>query len=189
MAPLRHRIEAGLALTALLLAVFPAGAETDRSAAIRQVAAGETLAERSSASFDQIKPVAREARGRVDQIDPSLATERDDDLDIEMAAARPSGCVLTPEQQAIVTSLQSQGRLPAGECEMLAFFADPDDKSDDRRGLAEAIMAGAPELAGHESEAARQARLEEEARREAEAGMKATVSTFLLPAVPVNPGQ
>lgn len=189
MAPLRHRIQAGFALTALLSAALPALAGTDRSAAIPQVAAGETMAERSSAAFDQITPVAPESRGRVDQIDPSLASEADDALDIDGAAAPASGCVLTPEQQAIVTSLQAQGRLPAGECEMLAWLTDPDDKSDDRRGLAEAIMAGAPELAGQESEAARQARLEEEARKEAEAATKATVSTFLLPSVPANPGQ
>ena len=95
--------------------------------------------------------------------------------------------MLSPEQQAIVTSLQSQGRLPAGECEMLAWFAQPGDpvEGDERRSLAEAVIVTSPELLGQESEADRQARLEAD-RAAAEAVAAGEIATTLF--MPVPPG-
>ena len=172
---------ASLALAAML-AGLSAGAEPDRSASIKQLAPGSTPAERSSAAFDQITPVTGETRGRVDQIDPSLTPGADDtDLTATAISGSRTGCTLTAEQRAIVTSLEAQGRLPAGDCEMAAFFAQPGDKSDeDRRALSAAVLAAAPELAGRESEA----RAEAESRKAAAEQAAATVSTYLLPPVP-----
>lgn len=183
MAPLRLHRSAGLLLAAAL-AVASAGAEPERSATIKQLAPGATLAERSNAAFEQITPATIDARGRVDQIDPTLAAATDDtDLAATGASSMRRACVLTPDQLAIVTSLEAQGRLPAGDCEMAAFLAHPSDKSDeDRRAAAAAVLAAAPELVGRESEAAVQAREAEERRQSAAAAeTAAAVSTFLLP--------
>lgn len=171
-------------------------AEADRSAAIKQVTRGATLAERSSAGFDQISTVAAGRTSAVDQIDPSLEAKSvpeasGDKLTDGQAAASAGPCVLTPEQQAIVTSLQSQGRLPAGDCEMVAWFGRPGDEPDaeDRRSLAEAVVTTSPELLGQESEAARIARLEAE-RQQAEAAASAAIAaTILTPTLPGPPGK
>ena len=170
-----------------------AHAEADRSAAINQVAKTRTLAERSSAAFDQLSTVET-GRSRVDQIDPALAREDapgNDQLAAAETAAPGSACILSPEQQSIVTSLEAQGKLPAGDCEMVAWFAQPGDKAEgeDRQSLAEAVIAGAPEMLGRESEADRLAQLELETR-EAEAAASAAIAlTILTPAVPVPPGK
>ncbi|MFN7163982.1 MAG: hypothetical protein ACK4P2_04115 [Hyphomonas sp.] len=164
-------------------------AETDRSAAIRQVTGERPMAERSSAAFDQISTVAA-GRGRVDQIDPALAPADlpdGDELTARDPALRASGCTLTPDQQSIVTSLAAQGRLPAGDCEMIAWLARPGDKSDseDRRSVAEAVITAAPELLGRDADADRRAQLEIE-QRQAEA---AAVIFSVLPPLPVSPGK
>ena len=170
-----------------------AHAEADRSAAINQVAKTRTLAERSSAAFDQLSTVET-GRSRVDQIDPALAREDapgNDQLAAAETAAPGSACILSPEQQSIVTSLEAQGKLPAGDCEMVAWFAQPGDKAEgeDRQSLAEAVIAGAPEMLGRESEADRLAQLELE-KRQAEAAASAAIAlTILTPAVPVPPGK
>jgi hypothetical protein len=170
-----------------------AHAEADRSAAINQVTKTRTLAERSSAAFDQLSTVET-GRSRVDQIDPALAREDapgNDQLAAAETAAPGSACTLSPEQQSIVTSLEAQGKLPAGDCEMVAWFAQPGDKAEgeDRQSLAEAVIAGAPEMLGRESEADRLAQLELE-KRQAEAAASAAIAlTILTPAVPVPPGK
>lgn len=185
MAPIRLHRSAGLALAAMLTGLA-AGAEPDRSAAIKQLAPGSTPAERSNAAFEQITPVAWETRGRVDQIDPSLTSgSGESGLTADAPSGGRTGCVLTAEQRAIVTSLEAQGRLPAGDCEMAAFFAQPGDKSDeDRRALSAAVLAAAPELAGRESDSERQARAEAESRQAAAEQAAATVTTYLLPPIP-----
>jgi hypothetical protein len=182
MLPFRLRHSAGAALAALL-ACLPSGAEPDRSAAIRQLSSGATMAERSSAAFDQITSVMPQARGRVDQIDPSLRPASEDTgLSAMASSAGRAPCVLTAEQRAIVTSLEAQGRLPAGDCEMAAFLTQPGDKSEeDRRVTVAAVLSTAPELAGQESEAGRKARIAEESRA---AAAEAAVSTYLVPPVP-----
>ena len=180
------------ALIASVCLVPAAAAEADRSAAIKQVTRGETLAERSSASFNQITPVTGN-RSAVEQLDPNLQ----DDSYPENGAANLTGtqgtvvapvCVLSPEQQAIVTSLQSQGRLPAGECEMLAWFAQPGDPvdGDERRSLAEAVIATSPELLGQESEADRQARLQADREAAEAAAAREIAATILMPVPPGN---
>ena len=183
---------AAILLTLAALASM-AHAEADRSAAINQVAKTRTLAERSSAAFDQLSTVET-GRSRVDQIDPALAREDapgNDQLAAAETAAPGSACILSPEQQSIVTSLEAQGKLPAGDCEMVAWFAQPGDKAEgeDRQSLAEAVIAGAPEMLGRESEADRLAQLELE-KRQAEAAASAAIAlTILTPAVPVPPGK
>ena len=183
---------AAILLTLAVLASM-AHAEADRSAAINQVTKTRTLAERSSAAFDQLSTVET-GRSRVDQIDPALAREDapgNDQLAAAETAAPGSACILSPEQQSIVTSLEAQGRLPAGDCEMVAWFAQPGDKAEgeDRQSLAEAVNAGAPEMLGRESEADRLAQLELE-KRQAEAAASAAIAlTILTPAVPVPPGK
>ncbi len=170
-----------------------AHAEADRSAAINQVTKSRTLAERSSAAFDQLSTVET-GRSRVDQIDPALAAAGapgSDQLSAGEPAAPGAACTLSPEQQSIVTSLEAQGRLPAGDCEMLAWFAQPGDKAEgeDRNSLAEAVISGAPEMLGRESEAHSLAQLELE-KRQAEAAASAAIAlTILTPAVPVSPGK
>jgi len=170
-----------------------AHAEADRSAAINQVTKLRTMAERSSAAFEQLSAVET-GRSRVDQIDPALALSNAPDIDRLTApepAAPVSACTLSPEQQSIVTSLEAQGKLPAGDCEMVAWFAQPGDKveGEDRQSLAEAVIAGSPEMLGRESEADRLAQQELE-RRQAEAAASAAIAlTILTPAVPVPPGK
>ena len=182
MLPFRLRLSAGAALAALII-YLPSGAEPDRSAAIKQLSSGATMAERSSAAFDQITPAAQQARGHVDQIDPSLKPASDE---TGLSASGPSAgrgpCILTAQQRAIVTSLEAQGRLPAGDCEMAAFLTQPGDKSEeDRRATAAAVLTAAPELVGQESEASLQARLaEERAAAAAAEAAAATVSTYLV---------
>jgi hypothetical protein len=184
---------AAAALAVLVLSPL-SHADPDRSAAIKQVTRGETLAERSSASFDQIATAATARRGAVEQLDPSLpdGSYLEDDA-ANLTGAQGAGiapaCVLSPEQQAIVTSLQSQGRLAAGECEMLAWFAQPGDpvEGDERRSLAEAVIVTSPELLGQESEADRQARLEaDRAAAEAAAAAREIAATILMPVPPGN---
>lgn len=181
-----------LALLALAAPALMANAEADRSAAITQVTKSRTMAERSSAAFDQISTV-ESGRSRVDQIDPSLAmldAPGIDRLSDAEPAASPAPCVLTPEQQSIVTSLESQGKLPAGDCEMVAWFAQPGDKNEgeDRQSLAENVVAGAPELLGRDAEADRLAQLELE-QRQAEAAAAAIALSILAPPPPVPPGK
>jgi|APLow6443716910_1056828.scaffolds.fasta_scaffold204372_2 hypothetical protein len=179
----------------LTLAALPgmAHADADRSAAINQVTKFRTMAERSSAAFEQLSTVET-GRSRVDQIDPALALSDAPDSDRLTApepAAPVSACTLSPEQQSIVTSLEAQGKLPAGDCEMVAWFAQPGDKveGEDRQSLAEAVIAGSPEMLGRESEADRLAQQELETR-EAEAAASAAIAlTILTPAVPVPPGK
>ncbi|MFN7178806.1 hypothetical protein [Hyphomonas sp.] len=186
MLPFRLPLSAGAALAALIVCL-PSGAEPDRSAAIKQLSSGATLAERSSAAFDQITPAKPDTRGRVDQIDPSLTPASDETgLSAMASSASRTPCILSAEQRAIVTSLEAQGRLPAGDCEMAAFLTQPGDKSEeDRRATAAAVLTAAPELVGQESEAARQARLAEESRAAAAAeAVGATVSTYLVSPVP-----
>jgi hypothetical protein len=170
-----------------------AHAEADRSAAINQVTKSRTLAERSSAAFDQLSTVET-GRSRVDQIDPALAAADapgSDQLAAPDPAAPGSACTLSPEQQSIVTSLEAQGRLPAGDCEMVAWFAQPGDKGEgeDRQSLAEAVIAGAPEMLGRESEADRLAKAELEERQAEAAASAAIALTIFTPAVPVLPGK
>lgn len=179
-------------LTAVAASSSMSHAETGRSAAIRQVTEAGTIAERSSAAFDQISTVET-GRSRLDQIDPSLARANAEGGE-RLAAGAPdelaAGCSLTPEQQAIVTSLEAQGRLPAGVCEMAAWFAQPGDKveGEDRRALAEAVLAGAPGMLGRDAEADRLAALELEQRQAEAAAAEAIALTILTPAVPVAPG-
>lgn len=178
----------GLAATAQV-----SDAEAGRSAAISQVTEARTTAERSSAAFDQISTVET-GRSRLDQIDPSLALADPGDSERLAAGApeeRGSGCTLSPEQQSIVTSLEAQGRLPAGDCEMVAWFAQPGDKveSEDRQSLAEAVVAGAPGMLGRDAEAGRLGALELEQRRAQAAAAAAIALTILTPVVPVPPGK
>ncbi|MBI1254588.1 MAG: hypothetical protein GC196_09635 [Hyphomonas sp.] len=183
---------AAIVLSLAALAAI-AQAEPDRSAAINQVTKLRTMAERSSAAFDQLSTV-ESGRSRVDQIDPALALAGSPDSDRLTApepAAPASACTLSPEQQSIVTSLEAQGKLPAGDCEMVAWFAQPGDKgeAEDLQSLAEAVIAGAPEMLGREPEADRLARLELE-KRQAEAAASAAIAlTILTPVVPVPPGK
>ena len=189
---LRHASHAIAGAFAAVLLAPIATAEADRSAAIKQVTRGATIAERSSAGFDQISTVAAGRTSAVDQIDPSLEAksvpEASGDKLSDVQAAGP--CVLTPEQQAIVTSLESQGRLPAGDCEMVAWFGRPGDEpdGDDRRSLAEAVVTTSPELLGQESEAARLARIEAERRQAEAAASEAIAATILMPTLPGAPG-
>jgi len=183
---------AAAALAVLVLSPV-SHADPDRSAAIKQVTRGETLAERSSASFDQIATAATARRGAVEQLDPSLPVGsylEDDAANLTGAqgAGNSPACVLSPEQQAIVTSLQSQGRLPAGECEMLAWFAQPGDpvEGDERRSLAEAVIVTSPELLGQESEADRQARLEADRAAAEAVAAREIAATILMPVPPGN---
>lgn len=178
----------GLAATAQV-----SDAEAGRSAAISQVTEARTTAERSSAAFDQISTVET-GRSRLDQIDPSLALADPGDSERLAAGApeeRGSGCTLSPEHQSIVTSLEAQGRLPAGDCEMVAWFAQPGDKveSEDRQSLAEAVVAGAPGMLGRDAEAGRLGALELEQRRAQAAAAAAIALTILTPVVPVPPGK
>lgn len=165
-------------------------ADPDRSAAIKQVTRGETLTERSSASFDQIAIASAARRGAVEQLAPSLLDGSYPENDAGNLTGAPGAgvapaCVLSSEQQAIVTSLQSQGRLPASECEMLAWFAQPGDpvEDDERRSLAEAVIVTSPELLGQESEADRQARAEAD-RAAAEAAAARDIAATILMLVP-----
>ena len=183
-------------LLMLAALVSIAHAESDRSAAVNQVTKSLTLAERSSAAFDQLSAVET-GRSRVDQIDPVLAAAEAPGGD-QLSAAEPaepaapgSACTLSPEQQSIVTSLEAQGRLPAGDCEMLAWFAQPGDKAEgeDRKSLAEAVISGAPETLGRESEADRLAKAELEERQAEVAASAAIALSILTPAVPVPPGK
>jgi hypothetical protein len=183
---------AAAALAVLVLSPV-SHADPARSAAIKQVTRGETLAERSSASFDQIATVTAARRSAVEQLDPSLpdGSYPEDDA-ASLTGAQGAGiapaCVLSPEQQAIVTSLQSQGGLPAGECEMLAWFAQPGDpvEGDERRSLAEAVIVTSPELLGQESEADRQARLEADRAAAEAAAAREIAATILMPVPPGN---
>ena len=177
-----------LALTLALMVYGAAYADTERSASIPQVAQSATMAERSSAAFDQISTV-ESGRSGVAQIDPALA-EKDssgaDDLAAGRVPASAAACHLTPEQQSIVTSLEAQGRLPAGDCEMVAWFAEPADKSEaeDPRSLAESVVTAAPDLLGREAEADRQSREAEALARAEAAAAAVSVSIFAPP-----PGQ
>jgi hypothetical protein len=171
---------------ALVLAFLVGGgasSEVDRSARITQVTRSTTMAERSSAAFDQISTVEA-GRSSVTQIDPGLALKDDkagpESLSAGQGPAPPSACELTPEQQSIVTSLEAQGRLPAGDCEMVAWFAEPRDKSEaeDRQSLAESVVAGAPELVGQDVEADRLAREAEDLARAEAAATAAAISLF-----------
>lgn len=171
-------------------------AEADRSAAIKQVTRGATLAERSSAGFDQISTVAAGRTSAVDQIDPSLEATAvpelsGDRLSNPQDTRSPAPCVLTPEQQAIVTSLESQGRLPAGDCEMVAWFGRPGDpvEGEERRSLAEAVISTSPELLGQEAEADRLARIEAERRQAEAATSEAIAAQILTPTLPGPPGK
>lgn len=69
-----RRYPAALALA--LLASGAASADVDRSARITQVTRSTTMAERSSAAFDQISTVEA-GRSSVSQIDPGLALKDD----------------------------------------------------------------------------------------------------------------
>jgi hypothetical protein len=191
---IRLTASAGILLAATVSVSFPAGADPERSAAIPQVQSSTKMEERSNAAFEQIVlPGAGTRRGGVDQIDPALfANGAPDgaafDLDPSAESEQIPACTLTPEQQSIVTSLEAQGRLPAGDCEMVAWFAKPADKSEeDRRALAAAVLAAAPELVGQESDEARASRLE--AERLAAEAVAAAVLTYLLPITPVDPGK
>lgn len=182
-----------LLVSALTLVMAgPASADDDRSANINQVSKSGTLAERSSAAFDQISTVAS-GRSGVSQIDPALAlkdTPGTDPLSAGPRAASSNPCILTPEQQSIVTSLEAQGKLSAGDCEMIAWFAEPGDKSeaDERQSVAESVVAGAPDLLGRDSEADRLAsEAEDQARAEAIAA--AVVVSIFTPPPPVSPGK
>ncbi len=127
------------ALVFALLVGAAASADVDRSARITQVTRSTTMAERSSAAFDQISSVEA-GRSSVTQIDPGLALKDDksrpESLSAGQAPMSSSTCELTPEQQSIVTSLEAQGKLPAGDCEMVAWFAEPRDKSEAEDRLA-----------------------------------------------------
>jgi hypothetical protein len=189
------------AKSALFVAVLAASAplaqaeKATRSAGITQVTKGQTLAERSSAAFDQIATV-QSGRSRLEQIDPSLALKDGAEIDRLAATETPSAvdaCTLTPEQQSIVTSLKAQGRLPEGECELVAWFARPGDKvqEKDRQDLAESVVTAAPELLGVETEAGRLAREAAEAelqRQQADAAAAAMALSILAPPPPAAPG-
>jgi len=187
------RLKLASLLLTLASGASAAHAEADRSAAINQVTKARTMAERSSAAFDQLSNVET-GRSRVDQIDPALARADTPDSDRLTASDRIAperGCALSPGQQSIVTSLEAQGKLPAGDCEMVAWFAQPGDKaeSENRQSLAEAVIAGSPEMLGRESEADRLAQLERD-RRQGEAAASAAIAlTILTPVVPAPPGK
>lgn len=157
-------------------------ADPDRSAAIPQVTRGATLAERSAAGFEQIATVEA-GRSKVEQIDPALAVRIEPEADRLLPGAAPpppeAGCRLTPDQQAIVTSLEAQGKLPAGDCEMVAWFARPGDKSEneERAALSVAVAGAAPELLGREGEAEAAARLAAEQRAAADVTVSTTIFT------------
>lgn len=179
----------------LTLAAVPAmaHAEADRSAAMNQVTKFRTTAERSSAAFEQLSTVEA-GRSRVDQIDPALALSDAPDIDRLTApepAAPVSACTLSPEQQSIVTSLEAQGKLPAGGCEMVTWFAQPGDKveGEDRQSLAEAVFTGSPEMLGRESEADRLVKAELEERQAEAAASAAIALSIFTPEVPVPPGK
>ncbi|MFN3912310.1 hypothetical protein [Hyphomonas sp.] len=183
MHPARSLRILSLALGLSVLVNGAVSADADRSASIRQVTNSETLAERSSAAFEQIASVAA-GRSSVSQIDP-LAAEMETADSSDLGADRAPGataCILTPEQQSIVTSLESQGKLPAGDCELVAWFSEPGDKSEaeDRRALAESVAAAAPDLLGREAEAGQLAREAEELAR-AEAMATAIAVTIFAP--------
>lgn len=187
------RLKLASLLLTLAAGTSAAHAEADRSAAINQVTKARTMAERSSAAFDQLSNVET-GRSRVDQIDPALAradAPGSDRLTASDRIAPETGCTLSPEQQSIVTSLEAQGKLPAGDCEMVAWFAEPGDKGEgeDRQSLAEAVIAGAPEMLGRESEADRLAKAELEGRQAEDAASAAIALTIFTPAVPVPPGK
>lgn len=184
MYPARSLRILSLALGLSTLVNGAASADADRSASIRQVTNSETLAERSSAAFEQIASVAA-GRSSVSQIDPlaaAMETSDSGDLGADRAPDASASCVLTPEQQSIVTSLESQGKLPAGDCELVAWFSEPGDKSEaeDRRALAESVAAAAPDLLGREAEAGQLAREAEELAR-AEAMATAIAVTIFAP--------
>lgn len=187
---MRKATQGALLVLALAGAGTAAFADPDRSAAMVQLTPGATMAERSSAAVGQISTVEN-GRSRLDQIDPSIAASRESNSDVieaETSRATPPSCVLDPEQQAIVTSLTAQGKLPAGDCEMLAWFAEPRDKDEitGRQSIAEAVVTTAPELVGRDGEADRLARLEEEQRR---ADALAAAAALSLLAPPPPPGQ
>lgn len=179
-------------ISTILVAAAPAMADNDRSAAVPQVAKSASMAERSSAALDQISSV-ESGRTRLDQIDPGAtdaASVDDDRLGAAEASGSPDACSLTNEQQAIVTSLAAQGKLPAGDCEMAAWFAAPRDKDEleGRQSLAEAVVAGAPELLGRNAEADRLAEIEAEQQR-ADAAAAALALSLLAPPPPPPPGK
>jgi hypothetical protein len=187
------------AKSTLLVAVLAASAplaqaeKATRSAGIPQVTMGQTLAERSSAAFDQIATV-QSGRSRLEQIDPSLALKDGAEIDRLAGNETPpafEACTLTPEQQSIVTSLEAQGGMPEDECELVAWFARPGDKENDRQALAESVVTGAPELLGIETEAGRLAREAAEAelqRQQADAAAAAMALSILAPLPPAAPG-
>lgn len=181
-----------LLIAALLLgSALPAQSDADRSAAIKQVTKSAAMSERSSAALDQISTVAT-GRTRLDQIDPAAALDTNmdgDHLNTAPTATPDDGCTLSPEQQSIVTSLEAQGKLPAGDCEMVSWFAQPRDKDEveSRQSLAESVVASAPELLGRSAEADRLAKLEADMAR-ADAAAAAAALSLLAPP-PIPPGK
>lgn len=154
-----------LGILALILALSPnalgQGTSDDRSAAMSQLVKETTVSVRSSASLDQISSVAADARGAVEQIDPSAravpeATRsvregQDDFLVADALSGENSSqtCVISPDQAAIVQSLRMQGQIVADECEIIEWLAVSGQGrtvSDTRRREEEAVIVMMPGL-------------------------------------------
>ena len=135
---------------ALVVAISPSALAQkvpgDRSAAMSQLVKETTVSARSSASLDQITAVSANARGAVEQIDPSarmVSEPKPGSTEEEgkslVAGALPGVgagklCALSPDQITIVQSLRMQGQVVADECELIEWLA----VNDGGRGAAEA---------------------------------------------------
>lgn len=133
----------------------------DRSAAMSQLVKETTVSARSSASLDQITAVSANARGAVEQIDPSAlmvsepkpgSTEEDSKSFFAGALPGVSAgklCALSPDQLAIVQSLRMQGQVVADECELIEWLAVNDGgrgAAEARRWQKELVVMTMPEL-------------------------------------------
>lgn len=155
----------------------------DRSASIPQLVREPSLSARSSAALDQISAVNAQTRGAVEQIDPSARAIAGADAEPPPASTEvltagasagtgaPPACRLTPDQAAILQSLQMQAQVISDGCELIEWLAVTGagrPVAEARRQEGEAVSALMPELlpAGAAPEADPRA-AEEEAAREA----------------------
>lgn len=157
--PARAGVIGGPVLFAMLVALTGGPALADRSAKIDQVVRKDTIAERSSAAFDQISATPRTGRGSIDQIDPS-ARPRDESGPFDTAVQRlprpspPHGCDVSADQAAIIASLKAQGQIISEDCDLADWVAIAGDRSgkDERRATGEALSATRPELLSFEAQ-------------------------------------